>query len=48
MGIFELDLTGNTLNRDKPYYDFNFEYRHDDIVLIKFSYVEKIIDEAIE
>jgi len=48
MGIFELYLTGNTLNRDKPYYDFNDEYHHDDIVLIKFNYAEKIIDEAIE
>ncbi len=48
MGIFELDLTGNTLNQDKPYYEFNDEKHHDDIVYVKFDYVEKIIDEAIE
>ena len=48
MGIIEIDLTGNTLNQDKPYYEFNDEYRHDNIVRIKFDYDGKIIDEAIE
>ena len=48
MGIFDLDLTGNILNQVKPYYEFNDEFHHDDIVHIKFVQVEKIIDEAIE
>ncbi len=48
MGIFELDLTGNYLNQDKPYYDLNDEYHHDDIVHKNFGYIEKNIDEAIE